>query len=71
MNYSRQTKYNDIGLLEFEFKVTFNAYIKPACLYSMDLIVETKAVTTIVGKLKVSVIHIKVFQPLLNRMGIE
>jgi secreted trypsin-like serine protease len=45
-DYRMSEKYHDIGLLQLDRDVTFNSYVKPACLHSQDTVPEDKLVAT-------------------------
>lgn len=44
--YKKPIQYNDIGLLKLRTPVTFNAYVRPACLSLSDGLISEKAVAT-------------------------
>ncbi|XP_055708950.1 uncharacterized protein LOC129805183 [Phlebotomus papatasi] len=50
--YTRRTQYNDLALLELERKVTFNPYVRPACLFTQFNTETDKAIATGWGRVE-------------------
>lgn len=49
-DYGPKSKYHDIALIELNKAVTFNAYVRPACLNILEKVGENTAIATGFGK---------------------
>lgn len=50
-DYKPPAKYDDIALMKLDEPVSFNGFVRPACLHFEEKIAEPKAIATGFGKL--------------------